>query len=53
VWWYTPVIPALRKQRQENLKSKASLGYLVTNKQKFKKRGLGSGGNGAGIRENL
>jgi hypothetical protein len=29
VWWFTPVMSALRKQRQENCKFKASLGYIV------------------------
>jgi hypothetical protein len=28
VWWYTPVIPALRKLRQEDHKFKVSLGYI-------------------------
>jgi hypothetical protein len=29
-WWHTPVIPALSSLRQEDLKFKASLGYIVT-----------------------
>jgi hypothetical protein len=29
VWWYTPVIPALGRQKQEDLVFKASLGYIV------------------------
>jgi hypothetical protein len=28
-WWQMPVIPALKKQRQENLEFKASLSYIV------------------------
>jgi hypothetical protein len=28
VWWYTPVIPALRRLRQEDLEFEASLGYV-------------------------
>jgi hypothetical protein len=28
-WWWTSVIPALRRLPQENLKFKASLGYIV------------------------
>lgn len=27
VWWSTPVIPALRKRRQENQQFKATLSY--------------------------
>jgi hypothetical protein len=27
VWWYTPIIPALRRLRQEDHKFKASLDY--------------------------
>jgi hypothetical protein len=28
-WWYAPVIPALRKLRQEDLQFKTSLGYTA------------------------
>jgi hypothetical protein len=28
VWWYMPVIPALRRWRQEEAKFKTSLGYI-------------------------
>jgi hypothetical protein len=41
VWWCISVIPALRRQRQEDLEFKASLGWKVrlclkkTNKQKL------------------
>jgi hypothetical protein len=35
-WWYTPVIPALRKIRHEDPKFKASLGYTVSSKKKKK-----------------
>jgi tRNA A22 N-methylase len=28
-WWYMPVIPALRRQRQEEPQLKISLGYIV------------------------
>jgi hypothetical protein len=27
--WYTRIIPALRRQRQENLKFQANLGYVA------------------------
>jgi hypothetical protein len=30
--WYTPIIPALRRQRQEDCKFMASLGYLAISK---------------------
>jgi hypothetical protein len=29
VWWYTYVIPVLGRQREENCKFEASLGYIV------------------------
>jgi hypothetical protein len=29
VWWYTLIIPALRRQRQEDHKFEASIGYTV------------------------
>jgi hypothetical protein len=29
VWWYIPVIPAIRRLRWENPKFKPSLGYIV------------------------
>jgi hypothetical protein len=29
VWWYTPVIPALRKLRQEDHMFEAGLGYII------------------------
>jgi hypothetical protein len=29
VWWNTPVIPVLRKLRQEDCEFQASLGYIV------------------------
>jgi hypothetical protein len=28
-WWYTPIIPELRRLRQENCEIESSLGYLV------------------------
>jgi hypothetical protein len=28
VWWYMPIIPALRRLRQKDLSLKASLGYM-------------------------
>jgi hypothetical protein len=30
VWWYMPIIPALRRIRQENLKFEVSLGYIYS-----------------------
>jgi hypothetical protein len=38
VWWYTPVIPALEKLRQEDLKFEVSLGYIVISCLKKKKK---------------
>jgi hypothetical protein len=36
VWWYTPVIPALRRLMQEEHEFEASLGYInKRNKQKM------------------
>jgi hypothetical protein len=32
-WWYTPVIPALGRKRQENHKFKASLGNIVKSRR--------------------
>jgi hypothetical protein len=29
VWWHTPVIPALRRLRQEDCKFKVCLGFIV------------------------
>jgi hypothetical protein len=29
VWWCTPVIPACRRQRQEDCKFETSLGYII------------------------
>lgn len=29
IWWYTPLILALRRQRQQIHEFKASLGYIV------------------------
>jgi hypothetical protein len=39
-WWNMPIIPALRRLRQEHLESHASLGYTVrpSLKKKQKKR---------------
>jgi hypothetical protein len=28
-WWYIPIIPALRRLRQEDCEFKTSLGYIV------------------------
>jgi hypothetical protein len=28
-WWYIPIIPALGRQRQEDLMFSASLGYIA------------------------
>jgi hypothetical protein len=41
VWWYTPIIPALGKLRQEYCKFKANQGYIArpylkNNKKKVK-----------------
>jgi hypothetical protein len=41
VWWYTPVIPELRRLRQEDHKFKVSLGYIERLSQKKKKRKMG------------
>jgi hypothetical protein len=30
VWWYMTVIPALRRQRQEDFEFKISLGYRAS-----------------------
>jgi hypothetical protein len=37
VWWCISVIPAFRKQRQENQEFKASLGYVDPVSRKIKK----------------
>jgi hypothetical protein len=31
-WWGTPVVPVLRRWRQENLKFEAGLGYIVSSR---------------------
>jgi hypothetical protein len=36
-WWYTPVIPKLRRLRQEDSEFKASLGYIRSLKKKKKR----------------
>jgi hypothetical protein len=38
VWWYTPVISALGRLRQEDCESKASLEYIVRPYLKKKKK---------------
>jgi hypothetical protein len=38
VRWYIPVIPALRRLKQKDLKFKASLGYIVRPVSKKRKR---------------
>jgi hypothetical protein len=38
VCWHTPIIPALRRLRQEDLEFKASLGYIVRPSPKKRKR---------------
>jgi hypothetical protein len=40
IWWYTSVIPALRRQKQEDCEFKDSLGYIVK-PQKTKHGGVG------------
>jgi hypothetical protein len=37
LWWYTPVIPALRRLKQEDYKFKASLGLTLRSYLKKKK----------------
>jgi hypothetical protein len=48
VRWYIPVIPALRRLKQKDLKFKASLGYIVRpvskKKKKKKREEIGVGG---------
>jgi hypothetical protein len=34
VWWYIPVIPAIRRQRQEDLQFEASLGNTETKRKR-------------------
>jgi hypothetical protein len=29
LWWYTPAIPALRRQRQEDHECEVILGYII------------------------
>jgi hypothetical protein len=43
VWWYIPVIPAIRRLRWENPKFKPSLGYIVRPCLKKKKNVQGLG----------
>jgi hypothetical protein len=38
-WWYISIIPALGRLWQEDLKFKASLGYIVAQKTKTKING--------------
>jgi hypothetical protein len=38
MWWYIPVIPALRRLRQENYKFKASLCYIERPCLQFRER---------------
>jgi hypothetical protein len=37
-WWHTPIIPALRKLRQEYCEFEARQGYMVRPVSKNKKR---------------
>jgi hypothetical protein len=39
MWWYTPIILALERMRQENFQFEVSLGYTVGPCHKNKKKG--------------
>jgi hypothetical protein len=49
VWWFTPVIPALRRLRQDNHEFKVILGYVTRSclkKEEEEEKGRGEeGGN--------